>query len=96
MARFYAWDAVEMKIRRFDVEIPDGCTPRQALALADDAMSAKDMESLSRRKVRQVGDVFVMDGVFGRDQEAHIYWCPEGDASQARKLAKQELEKDTE
>lgn len=89
----YTWDIVGCEVTKIEADIPDGCTPKQALILFDAALSDECGNETGSygRKFRQVGDVFVMDARFGRDQECHFYWCPEGDASASKELAEKEL-----
>lgn len=92
----YAWDIVGCEVTKIAAHIPDGCTPKQALILFDAALADKcggDEMASHGRRFRQVGDVFVMDARFGHDQECHLYWCPEGDASASKELAKKELDR---
>jgi len=98
LCKVYTWDEVGLELKEFRVNIPDGATPRQALVLADDEISQQlglgaDEMGTYNKKVRKVGDVFVLDALFGRGMVTRLYYCPEGDAAQAKKLAKKELKK---
>jgi hypothetical protein len=90
------WDEIGCSVNEFEVSIPDGCTPRQALILADDQI-VKQIEEVGccddtfSKKVRQVGEVFVLDSMFGHDKETHVYWTAEGSEEDCRALALKDL-----
>lgn len=93
------WDEVGCEVNEFEVSIPDGCTPRQALILADDQICEQtECDDTFDKKVRHVenradgcASVFVLDGLFGHDKETHVYWTAEGSLEELRALANQDL-----
>lgn len=92
MTKVFCWDGVGCDVQGFEVAIPDGCTARQALILADDQVAEQTgCDDTFDKKVRQVGDVFVLDGLFGQDQETHVYWTAEGSEEDCKSLAEEEL-----
>ena len=94
MTNVVCWDAVGCDVAVFQVEIPAGLTPRQALILADDQIAQQtECSDTFDKKIRQVGKVFVLDGMFGRDQEMHVYWTAEGTEEDCQALADAELKK---
>ena len=94
MTKAFFWDEVGAEVAAIEVAVPDGTTPRQALVLIDDAISQLGETQTTDRTVRQVGDVFVLDALFGRGKVTRAYFCPEGDASAAEDLARKELDRD--
>jgi len=94
--KVYTWDEVSCELAEYEVRIPDGVTPRQAMILADDQIQQQcgtDEMGIYSKKVRQEGDVFVLDALFGRDKITRLYYCPE-DTAQAKRLAKKELKRE--
>ena len=92
MTKVFCWDECGCEVAAWDVEIPDGCTPRQALVLADDHICcATETGDTYDKTVRQVEAVFVLDGLFGQGKETHVYWTAEGSDLECRALAEQEL-----
>ena len=99
MTKVFCWDEVGCEVNEFEVTLPDGCTPRQALILADDQIAEQtECADTFDKKVRQVenradncASVFVLDGLFGHDKETHVYWTAEGSLEECRALADREL-----
>ena len=90
--KIFCWDEVGCEIGQWDVEIPDGVAPHQALILADDHVTVETGgDPTFDRKVRHEGDVFVLDALFGLYKETHVYWTAEGSEQECRELAEQEL-----
>jgi hypothetical protein len=90
--KVFFWDEVGYEISTCEIELPDGLTPRQVIVLADDKVSedACDNYGVYDKKIRTVGDVTILDGLFGHDKVTRSYWCP-SDPESARKLAENEL-----